>query len=117
MTLLFETDDKRNVHIPNLHRYENVNGISVFSFDFYDKKGKGEDYRETVLCFNGIRIFFYKNNDEIEDKIYRALKGYYVEESGNRVSYKTDVLDLTDYEASVVRRKIGKHYDYTMRVV
>lgn len=100
MTIILSTDFKTCIHIPFIQRYEDVKNISILSYQWYDTKGKGKDYRETILCFDGKHVFFYDHNDTIETEVYRILTGDLV----------SDKIDLSAYDCSPARLKPPKHY-------
>lgn len=80
--------------------------MSLLSFQWYDTKGKGEDYRETVFCFDGKRVYFYENNDLIETKLADILTDV----------VSTDIIDLADFNCTIVRRKVPRGYKNVTRV-
>ena len=105
MTVIFKFDSEYYINIPNIHRYEGVKNLSVFSFQWYDSKGKKEDVRETILCFDNKRIYCYKDNDALEEKVSACLLG---------VSPIT--LDLTDFELCSDRFSFPKSFKLVKKV-
>lgn len=107
MNIVFKLDSDYYINIPNIHRYEGAKKLTVFSFQWYDSKGKKEDIRETIFCFDGKRLFCYKDNDALEEMIKARLTGGLV----------TDTLDLTDFEFYVDRFSFPKSFKLVKRIV
>lgn len=89
MTVILKTDFNTCITIPYIQRYEGVRNMSVLSWQWYDTKGKRNDYRETVFCFDNKRVYFYDDNDTVETLISKVLTGEL--QTGG-------VLDLTDFD-------------------
>ena len=103
--------------LDNLYRFKE-DYVSYRSYQYYDTKGKGEDYRETVLEFGNSTIFFYKGNDFVEQEIEKALHGGWWDEFHNCwVSVNPNLLDLSHFESVVERKKVPRHYARVQRVV
>lgn len=106
MNIIFKLDSDYYINIPNIHRYEGAKKLTVFSFQWYDSKGKKEDIRETIFCFDNNRLYCYKDNDALEEKIRDCLLG----------KISTDTLDLTDFEFWSDRFSFPKSFKLVKRI-
>lgn len=105
MNIIFKLDSEYYINIPNIHRYEDVKGISVFSFQWYDSKGKKEGIRETIFCFDNKHLYCYKDNDALEERLSTYL-----------LSSIPHTLDLTDFEFCSDRFSFPKSFKLVKRV-
>lgn len=105
MNIIFKLDSEYYINIPNIHRCEDAKNLSVFSFQWYDSKGKKEDIRETIFCFDNKRLYCYKDNDALEERLSTYL-----------LSSIPHTLDLTDFEFYVDRFSFPKSFKLVKRI-